>query len=216
VLELDIWNLRLGTYFPLPFSFFLSILFVEFASPPMPDPFDDFEDDIARVSGQALDFEANAYYKKKFTKISLQKYLEKGKWVVLVFYPLDFTGVCSSDLKEFSRIAKKFETEGAQIIGISVDSHFAHQAWCKGELGDINFPLVSDLTKDIAMDYDVLHDDGMALRATFIIDPKGTIHHSTINNLPIGRNPEETLRTLQAAKTGKACPAKWKKGEKTM
>lgn len=172
---------------------------------------------IARVSGQAPDFTANAYAHGEFTQVSLyDDYLQKGKWVVLFFYPLDFTFVCPTEIKEFSARAKDFEAEGANIIGVSVDSEHSHKAWCEGDLGALDFPLVSDMNKDISIAYDVLHDDGMSLRGTFIIDPEGKIHHATINDLPIGRNVEETLRTLIAAKSGDLCPVGWHKGEDTL
>ncbi len=172
---------------------------------------------VARVSGEAPDFTANAYHNGKFEKISLyEDYLNKGKWVVLFFYPLDFTFVCPTEIKDFSEKAKVFEAEGAQIIGVSVDSEYSHKAWVEGDLGKIHFPLVSDLDKEISISYDVLHEDGMSLRGTFIIDPEGIIHHATINNLPIGRNVDETLRTLIAAKSGELCPVGWNKGQKTL
>ena len=172
---------------------------------------------VARVSGQAPDFTANAYNKGQFEEFSLSKdVLEKGKWAVVFFYPLDFTFVCPTEIKEFSSKAKAFENAGAQLVGISVDSEHSHKAWCEGDLGAIDFPLVSDLSKDISISYDVLHDDGMSLRGTFIIDPSGVIHHATINNLPLGRNVDETLRTLEAAQSGELCPIGWHKGDKTL
>ena len=172
---------------------------------------------IARVSGKAPDFTANAYDKGSFTSVSLYKdVLATGKWAVLFFYPLDFTFVCPTEIKEFSAKAADFEECGAQIIGVSVDSEHSHKAWSEGDLGQLNFPLVSDLQKEISIAYDVLHDDGMSLRGTFIIDPEGTIHHATINNLPIGRNVEETLRTLKAAKSGDLCPVGWTEGKDTL
>ena len=172
---------------------------------------------VARVSGKAPDFTANAYDDGQFTQVSLyDDVLKKGKWAVLFFYPLDFTFVCPTEIKEFSAKASAFEEAGAQIIGVSVDSEHSHKAWCEGDLGKLNFPLVADLQKEISISYDVLHDDGMALRGTFLIDPEGTIHHSTINNLPLGRNVDETLRTLIAAQSGELCPVGWTKGEKTL
>lgn len=171
---------------------------------------------IAKVSGHAPDFAAKAYFKGEFREISLHEYLEQGKWVVLFFYPLDFTFVCPTEILEFSKKAKEFEKEGAQILGVSVDSEFSHQSWCKNDLGDLGFPLISDFNKEISLAYDVLHEDGMSLRGTFIIDPDGIIQHATINNLPLGRNVDETLRTLCAAKTGELCPVGWNKGKKTL
>ncbi len=172
---------------------------------------------IARVSGKAPEIKANAYADGQFTQFSLyEDVLAKGKWGVVFFYPLDFTFVCPTEIKEFSAKAKAFEDAGAQLVGISVDSEHSHKAWCEGDLGALNFPLVSDLSKDVSMAYDVLHDDGMSLRGTFIIDPAGTIHHATINNLPLGRNVDETLRTLVAAQSGELCPVGWTKGEATL
>ncbi len=171
---------------------------------------------FATVGGRAPEFEANAYFQGKFTRESLSQYLSQGKWVVLFFYPLDFTFVCPTEIKAFSAAAKQFEEEGAQILGVSVDSEHSHKAWVEGDLGEMHFPLLSDLTKEISDTYGVLHPKGMSLRGTFIIDPEGVIQHATINNLPIGRNVEETLRTLQAAKSGELCPVGWHKGQGTL
>lgn len=172
---------------------------------------------VAKVSGHAPNFTANAYYNGQFTKFSLSEdVLQKGKWAVLFFWPLDFTFVCPTEILAFTAKAKDFELENAQLIGVSVDSEHSHRAWCKGDLGEVDFPMVSDLNKEISIAYDVLHDDGMSLRGTFIIDPSGVIQHSTINNLPLGRSVDETLRTLQAAQSGDLCPVGWKKGDKTL
>ncbi len=178
-----------------------------------------FEDQyvMARVSGKAPDFTANSYFKGEFTTTSLyEDVLNKGKWAVVFFYPLDFTFVCPTEIKEFSAKASAFEDTNAQIIGVSVDSEHSHKAWCEGDLGQLNFPLVSDLQKEISISYDVLHDDGMSLRGTFIIDPNGKIHSSTVNDLPIGRNVDEILRTLKAAQSGELCPIAWEPGQETL
>lgn len=172
---------------------------------------------VARVAGKAPEISGNTYFKGEFSNLSLyEDVLKQGKWAVVFFYPLDFTFVCPTEIKKFSEKASEFEAEGAQIIGISVDSEHSHKAWSEGDLGQLNFPLVSDLQKEISLSYDVLHEDGMSLRGTFIIDPEGIIHHATINNLPIGRNVEETLRTLKAAKSGDLCPVDWNQGEETL
>ena len=171
---------------------------------------------FATVGGRAPEFEASAYFQGQFTHVSLAEYLRAGKWVVLFFYPLDFTFVCPTEIKAFSAKAAEFEVEGAQILGVSVDSEHAHKAWVEGDLGEMNFPLVSDIKKEISDMYGVLHPEGIALRGTFIISPDGVLHHATINNLPLGRNVDETLRTLQAAKSGDLCPVGWHKGEKTL
>lgn len=179
-------------------------------------PFDDDFAFIARVGGKAPDFTANSYFKGEFQEVTLSDTLKAGKWAVLFFYPLDFTFVCPTEIKQFSAKADAIRAEGAEIFGVSVDSEHSHKAWCQGDLGDLEFPLISDLKKDISDSYGVLHPDGVSLRGTFIIDPEGTIHHATINNLPIGRSVEETIRTLQAAKSGDLCPVGWQKGEDTL
>jgi len=150
----------------------------------------------------------------KFTKVSLADY--KGKWVVLFFYPLDFTFVCPTEITQFSRELSKFKGLNAQVIGGSVDSKFSHQAWLK-DLGDLGFPLISDITKQISRDYGVLIEDkGISLRGTFIIDPEGILQYININNTDIGRSVDEVIRILSALQTGGLCPVNWKPGEKTL
>ena len=170
----------------------------------------------AAVGKMAPDFSATAYVDGEFKQVSLRQYLDAGKWVVLFFYPLDFTFVCPTEIKAFSAKAADFTAAGAQILGVSVDSEHSHKAWVEGDLGKMNFPLISDLKKEISDNYGVLHDDGIGLRGTFIIDPDGILQHSTINNLDIGRNVDETLRTLEAAQTGELCPIGWHKGDATL
>lgn len=149
----------------------------------------------------------------------------EGKFQVLLFYPLDFTFVCPTELIAFSEAAEDFRKIGAEVIGISVDSEYAHLAWSKtprdkGGLHPINIPLVADIKKDIARSFGVLWDDAVAVRGLFVIDGKGVIRHSTINDLPIGRSVEEALRVVQAIqfadKHGEVCPANWKPGTKSM
>jgi len=144
---------------------------------------------------------------------------------VLFFYPLDFTFVCPSEIIAFSHRAKEFTDRGINVIGCSVDSQFSHFAWRetpveKGGIGRINFPLVADLTKQIARDYDVLLDDSVALRGSFLIDKDGTIRHAVINDLPLGRNVDEMIRMVDAMiytnEHGEVCPAGWVKGEEAM
>ncbi|GHT26277.1 peroxidase [Planctomycetales bacterium] len=154
-----------------------------------------------------------------FKKISLSDY--KGKYVLLFFYPLDFTFVCPTEIIAFSEAAGEFEKQGVQIIGCSIDSKFTHLAWVntprkEGGLGGIKYPLLSDLTHEIASSYGVLHDDGTAVRGVFLIDKEGVVMHQTINAPPIGRNVEEELRTVKALlffeKNGEVCPANWHEG----
>lgn len=148
-----------------------------------------------------------------------------GRFQVLLFYPLDFTFVCPTELCAFSDRASEFAALGADVIGISVDSEFSHLAWSKmkrteGGLAPLSIPLLSDITKDISRSYGVLFDNSVALRGLFIIDGQGVVRHSTINDLPIGRSVDEVLRVLQAIqftdKHGEVCPANWTPGQKTM
>ena len=178
---------------------------------------------MPQVTSKAPDFKAKAVVKGQIKELGLSDY--EGKWKVLFFYPLDFTFVCPTEIIAFSERATDFEKLGAQIIGVSVDSEFTHLAWIntprkQGGLGGINYPLVADLSKSIARDYGVLLDGGVALRGLFLIDPAGNIRHSTINDLPVGRNVDEAIRVLTAfqfvEKHGEVCPANWAEGGDTM
>ena len=148
---------------------------------------------------------------------------EKG--AVLFFYPLDFTFVCPSEIIAFSHRAKDFTDRGVNVIGVSVDSQFSHFAWretpvAEGGIGKVKFPLVADLTKQIARDYDVLLDDAVALRGSFLLDADGTIRHAVVNDLPLGRNIDEMVRMvdtmLYTNEHGEVCPAGWIKGDEAM
>jgi peroxiredoxin 2/4 len=177
------------------------------------------------VGQKAPDFTATAVFDEEFSTIKLSDYLGK-KYVILLFYPLDFTFVCPTEITAFSDKFNEFNNLSAQILGISVDSEFSHLVWTQtprkeGGLGYIHYPLISDLKKQISSDYGVLTDDGVALRALFIIDKNGIIQHSTVNNLSFGRSVEETYRTLQAiqhcqSNQDEVCPVNWKPGQKTM
>jgi peroxiredoxin (alkyl hydroperoxide reductase subunit C) len=149
----------------------------------------------------------------------------KGKYVVLFFYPLDFTYVCPSEILAFNRKLDEFKKRDAEVVGVSIDSQFTHFAWRntepkKGGIGEIGFPLVADITKNISRDYGVLFDDAVALRGLFLIDKEGIVRHSTINDLPLGRNVDEALRMVDALQYfeahGEVCPANWKPGEEAM
>jgi peroxiredoxin (alkyl hydroperoxide reductase subunit C) len=177
----------------------------------------------AFVTQPAPAFKATAVVDGAFKDISLSEYT--GKWVVLFFYPLDFTFVCPTEIIAFSEAAAEFEKINTKVIGVSVDSHFTHLAWIntprnKGGLGDMKIPLVSDLDKKIATDYGVLLPGGMALRGLFIIDPTQNIRQITINDLPVGRSIDETLRLINAFQFveihGEVCPMNWKPGAPTM
>ena len=178
-----------------------------------------------RVGQQAPDFTATAVFDQEFQQINLSQY--RGKYVVLFFYPLDFTFVCPTEITAFSDRYEEFSSKDTEVLGVSVDSEYSHLAWLQtdreaGGLGDIAYPLVSDLNKTIARDYNVLDEEaGVAVRGLFIIDPDGVIMHATVNNLPVGRNVDETLRVLQAfqyirSHPDEVCPADWTPGDPTM
>jgi alkyl hydroperoxide reductase subunit AhpC len=175
------------------------------------------------VQGAAPDFKATAVVGKDFKEISLKDY--KGKWLCLFFYPLDFTFVCPTEITAFSDRMNDFKTHNCEVLGVSVDSQFSHLAWIntprnKGGLGDLAYPLLADLNKDVSRAYGVLLDGGIALRGLFLINPEGKIAYQVVHDLGVGRSVDETLRVLEAfqqvAKTGEVCPAGWSKGKATM
>ena len=156
----------------------------------------------AIIQKPAPEFSGTAYYQGESKDISLSDY--KGKYLVLFFWPLDFTFVCPTEIIDFGKKAADFRKIGAEVVGCSTDSHFAHMAWSntpreKGGIGQLDIPLLADLTKSVSDDYGVLiKEAGIALRGTFIIDGNGTLRHSSINDLPVGRNVNETLRLVEA------------------
>jgi peroxiredoxin (alkyl hydroperoxide reductase subunit C) len=178
------------------------------------------------VSNIAPDFELEGYFKGQFGKYKLSDY--RGKWVVLLFYPLDFTFVCPTEVLNFSGAAEQFSKLNCQIFGISVDSVFVHKAWVEtkredgGLGGSLNYPLLSDLNKVTARDYGILmSSEGVALRGLFLINPGGIVMHSTINSLSVGRSVTEAMRVLKAFQfvsthEGQVCPADWEEGKDTM
>ncbi len=148
-----------------------------------------------------------------FRELSLSEFA--GHYVVLFFYPLDFTLVCPTEIMEFSRRADEFHQSNARIIGVSCDSPYSHRAWLQ-QLGELEYPLIADYQKRVATSFGVLLADGFPARATFIIDDKGVVQHVTCNNPNIGRSVSETLRVLQALQTHGQCPVEWRRGEKTL
>jgi len=146
----------------------------------------------------------------------------KGRWLVLLFYPLDFTFVCPTELTTFSDRYEEFQGIGTDIIGVSTDSAFSHLAWIntprdKGGVEGLKYPLAADATKNVSRDYGVLIENrGIALRGLFIIDPEGILRYKVVHDLNIGRSAEETLRVIQALQTGGLCQAEWKPGQKTL
>ena len=176
------------------------------------------------VTKEAPEFKAQAVMPDgSFKEVSLSDY--RGQYTVLFFYPLDFTFVCPTEIIAFSDRVKEFEALGVQLLGVSIDSHFSHLAWrntprAQGGIGQIDYPLVADLNKDIARDYDVLLPGGIALRGLFLIDKDGVVRHQVVNDLPLGRSVDETLRMVQALQyfetNGEVCPADWKEGSRTI
>lgn len=177
---------------------------------------------MIKLNVEAPKFEAMAYHKDDFSKISLDDY--KGKFVVLFFYPADFTFVCPTELEDMADMHEKFLESGTEILGVSTDTHFVHKAWhdTSERIKKVKFPLVADPEHKISKAYEVLRDEGgVADRATFVIDPDGIIKAIEITDEPIGRNAEELLRKIHAlefarANPGVACPAKWAKGKDTL
>lgn len=175
------------------------------------------------VGKTAPDFKGSAVVNGDIKEISLDTY--KGKWKVLFFYPLDFTFVCPTEITAFSDQIESFKKLNCEVIGCSVDSEFSHLKWTQtprkeGGLGEIAFPLLADLTKNIARDYGCLMDDAVSFRATYVIDDNNIVQHMGINNLSVGRNVEDIARLVEGyqytAKHGEVCPAGWTNGSDTM
>jgi len=177
------------------------------------------------VTKPAPDFTATAVmpdnsFDAKFSLSSL-----RGKYVVLFFYPLDFTFVCPSEIIAFDKALAEFKSRGTEVVGVSVDSHFTHLAWKntpreQGGIGQVQYPLVADLTKEIARSYGVLINEAVALRGLFLIDKAGVVRHALVNDLPLGRSVAEAVRLVDALQFheqhGEVCPANWKKGDEAM
>ncbi|MCA9262789.1 MAG: redoxin domain-containing protein [Planctomycetales bacterium] len=176
------------------------------------------------VQQEAPDFCAQAVMPDgSFKEVKLSDY--RGKYVVLFFYPLDFTFVCPTEIIAFSDTIAEFESRNVQVLGASVDSHFSHLAWrntprSQGGIGDIRYPLIADLNKSISESYGVLIPDGISLRGLYLIDKEGIVRHQVVNDLPLGRNVSEALRLVDALqffeKNGEVCPANWQQGANTI
>jgi peroxiredoxin 2/4 len=176
----------------------------------------------AKVGKPAPDFDmpSTKNLEKLNENVKLSDY--RGQWVVLLFYPLDFTFVCPTELTAFSDRYADFQSIGAEVIGVSTDSVYSHRAWIntprdKGGIAGLGYPLGSDLTKNVSSNYGVLIDEsGIALRGLFVIDPEGVLRYEVVHDLNIGRSVEETLRVIQALQTGGLCQAEWRPGDKTL
>jgi peroxiredoxin (alkyl hydroperoxide reductase subunit C) len=176
------------------------------------------------VGKPAPDFTADAVHRGQFTQVSLSSY-RSSKYVLLFFYPLDFTFVCPTELHAFQERLDDFHKRNVEVLGVSIDSKFSHFAWLstpknQGGIQGVEYPLVADLKRTIAQDYDVLSPDGVAYRGLFLIDLEGVVRHQIVNDLPLGRSVEEAIRMVDALqhfeKHGEVCPANWAKGKEAM
>jgi len=177
------------------------------------------------VTKQAPDFTAAAVMPDGSFKEDFKLSDLRGKYVVLFFWPLDFTFVCPSEIIAHNNRIDRFKELGVELVGVSIDSHFTHFAWKQtpvenGGIGNVQFPLVADVKHEIVRAYGIEHPDGVALRGSFLIDRDGIVQHQTVNNLPLGRNVDEMIRLVEALQFteehGEVCPAGWQKGQKGM
>jgi peroxiredoxin 2/4 len=177
------------------------------------------------VAKPAPDFTATAVMPDNTFKADFKLSNYRGKYVILFFWPLDFTFVCPSEVLAFDKALPKFKAKNTEVIGVSIDSQFTHYAWRdtpveKGGIGPVQFPLVADITKQISRDYGVLFDDAVALRGLFLLDKNGIVRHALVNDLPLGRNVNEALRMVDALQFheehGEVCPANWQEGDDGM
>jgi alkyl hydroperoxide reductase subunit AhpC len=155
-----------------------------------------------------------AYQNGEFKKVSSADYL--GRWFVLFFYPRDFTFICPTEIKEFARLEKEFESCGCSVLACSTDSEWSHKNWFERDLKEVKYPILADTNQEISKAYNVLGADGAAQRGTFIIDPEGVLRWMMVSDNSVGRSVKETFRALKALQTGELCPVEWEPGEKTL
>ena len=168
-----------------------------------------------KIGQKVPDFEADVYQDGKFSKIKSSDY--KGKWIVLFFYPLDFTFICPTEIKGFGKEEPEFKKLNAVILGASTDSVHSHKAWFQRDIPEVKFPVIADTTRKVSELFGVLKEDqGIAYRGTFIMDPDGVLRYEVISDLSVGRSVQETLRVLKALQTGELCPIEWNPGQKTL
>lgn len=183
---------------------------------------DDLSFCAPHVGEPAPDFVGVTAYQKagkgkgaeEFVNISLADY--RGKWVILFFYPRDFTFVCPTEIKEFSRLEKEFEEHHAAVLACSTDSKWSHKNWFERDLPDARYPILADTTQEVSLAYNVLDDEGASQRGTFIIDPEGILRWMLVSDNSVGRSVKEVLRALKALQTGELCPVEWEPGQKTL
>lgn len=172
---------------------------------------------MIKINESAPEFtEVTAYQKGKddFVKINLSDY--KGKWLVLFFYPRDFTFVCPTEIKEFAHFEKEFEEAGCKVLGASTDSEFSHKAWFERDLDMVEYPVLADTTQEISRAYQILGNDGASHRGTFIIDPEGNVRWINVSDNAVGRSVKEVHRALKALQSGNLCPVDWTPGQETL
>ena len=171
-----------------------------------------------RIGTQLPSIPVDAYVRGASSPRTIDLAGERGRWIVLFFYPRDFTFICPTELRAFSDLHDAFAAEDALVFGASTDSYYVHKAWFEGDprLQDVAYPVLADTAHTLSDAFGVLTEGGAALRATFIVDPEGIIRHVSINDLDVGRNVEETLRLVRAFKTGHLCPVSWRPGDQTL
>jgi len=170
---------------------------------------------MVRIGEKVETFVLDGYENGEMKKINLNDY--NGKWLVLFFYPRDFTFVCPTEIRGFANREKEFNEANCNIIAASTDSNHSHKAWFERDLKEVKFPVLADTNHKLSKYYDVLVEEtGEALRGTFIIDPEGILRYSVVSDMNVGRSVEETFRVLKALQTGGLCPIEWKPGEKTL
>lgn len=170
---------------------------------------------MLKLNQPSPDFKQPAYQKglkEDYKEVSLKNY--KGKWVVLFFYPRDFTFVCPTEIKGFAKMCKEFDKINTEILAASTDSVYSHKAWFEKDMPDVNFPILADTAHTLARDYEVLNEEnGEAERGTFIIDPKGMLKYYVVSDSNVGRSVDETIRVVKALQTGGLCPVDWEPGQ---
>ncbi|MEK7077025.1 MAG: peroxiredoxin [Patescibacteria group bacterium] len=170
---------------------------------------------MIKIGEKAPEFSGiTAYQRGEFKKVSLADY--RDRWLVLFFYPRDFTFVCPTEIREFSRLEKEFENCGCAILGCSTDSEWSHKNWFERDLKEVDYPVLADTTQEVARAYSVLGPDSAAQRGTFIVDPQVILRWLTISDNSVGRSVKEILRALKALQTGELCPVEWEPGKGTL
>lgn len=170
---------------------------------------------MVKVGESAPVFEGvTAYQNGEFKKISSSEY--RGQWLVLFFYPRDFTFICPTEMKEFARLQTAFRDCTCEIVGCSTDSEHSHKAWFERDLKEVSYPVLADTRHEVSRAYNVLGDDGASQRGTFVIDPDGNLRWMVVSDNSVGRSVNETLRALKALQTGELCPVEWEPGQQTL